>query len=96
MDKDIDTSRRKPRQTRGTPAYWAANRLGFGILAFGVLFGALFMFMPGTRNANNKLQQILKDSEEDVKAKKYFMKRSMARQMRAEEIQEIMDELETD
>lgn len=42
-DKKIDLSRRKPRQTRGTPAYRAANRFGLGVIAVGVVLGSIFM-----------------------------------------------------
>lgn len=42
-DKKIDLSRRKPRQTRGTKAYAAANRFGLGCIVFGVALGSLFL-----------------------------------------------------
>lgn len=42
MDKSVDVTKRKPRQTRGTPAYKAANRAAFGIIAGGVLIGVAF------------------------------------------------------
>jgi len=96
MDKQVDVTRRKPRQTRGTPAYWAANRVAFGVIAAGIAFATLFHFMPGTKAHKKRLDEILKNSEEDIKSRQFLMQKSFARQLKIDEILQKMEENKTD
>lgn len=48
--------------------------------------------MPGTQIFKAKLHKVLKDSEEDVESKRFFMRKSFARQLKIEEILEKMEE----
>jgi len=46
---------RKPRRTRGTPAHATANRIAFGVLSAGLVFGVLYHFTGG-QSLMNKLK----------------------------------------
>lgn len=45
MAGGIDTSQRKPRQLRGTPAYKFGNRFAAAVVTFGVVSGLLIKYV---------------------------------------------------
>uniref|UniRef100_A0A336M0Q1 Structure-specific endonuclease subunit SLX4 n=1 Tax=Culicoides sonorensis TaxID=179676 RepID=A0A336M0Q1_CULSO len=89
-DKKIDLKRRKPRQTRGTPAYAAASKLGLKVVAFALVLGTAFVVLPGS-SWKHKFFDYCKEAEETHKEKSFLLQRSVFRQLTAEELRELRE-----
>ncbi|XP_068149333.1 uncharacterized protein [Drosophila tropicalis] len=69
----IDTSKRKPRRTQGTPAFTYRNRFAYAVLAAGTVLFGLWSLTPIQRYANEKLcKTLLTTSEEELDRRELF------------------------
>ncbi|KAH8345794.1 uncharacterized protein Dana_GF27022, isoform A [Drosophila ananassae] len=68
----IDTSKRKPRRTFGTPSYAYRNRFAYALLAAGTVLFGIWNLTPIQRVANEKLAQALAQTEQERDRKALF------------------------
>ncbi|KAL7732080.1 hypothetical protein ACLKA6_015841 [Drosophila palustris] len=63
----IDTSKRKPRRTQGTPSFKYRNRFAYAIIAAGSLLFGIWSLTPMQRIANEKIYKSLVTQTEEEK-----------------------------
>ncbi|EDV95922.1 uncharacterized protein LOC6556780 [Drosophila grimshawi] len=69
----IDTNKRKPRRTQGTPSFAYRNRFAYALLAAGSLLFGIWSLTPMQRIANEKLcKKLLTPSEEEQDRRALF------------------------
>ncbi|KAH8257369.1 hypothetical protein KR038_007835 [Drosophila bunnanda] len=68
----IDTTKRKPRRTLGTPSYTYRNRFAYALLAAGTVLFGIWSLTPIQRISNEKLSAALARSEQEVDRKGLF------------------------
>ncbi|XP_026848850.1 uncharacterized protein LOC113566616 [Drosophila persimilis] len=72
MDR-IDTTKRKPRRTHGTPSYTYRNRFAYALLAAGAVCFGIWSLTPMQRLSNEKLcKKLLTPSEQEIDRKGLF------------------------
>ncbi|XP_055913480.1 uncharacterized protein LOC129947070 [Eupeodes corollae] len=91
MDPNTDITRRKPRQTKGTPSFHYRNRFAAGIILAGIATFAAFAYTPIFRVANEKLvKELCTETEEERDRKQLFNMNAAPR--RGEEILKMIEE----
>ncbi|EDW17227.1 uncharacterized protein LOC6586482 [Drosophila mojavensis] len=68
----IDTSKRKPRRTQGTPSFHYRNRFAYAFLAAGTLLFGLWTLTPMQRIANERLLKVLTPTDLEKERKALF------------------------
>ncbi|KMY98056.1 uncharacterized protein LOC116801064 [Drosophila sechellia] len=68
----IDTTKRKPRRTYGTPSYTYRNRFAYALLAAGTVLFGIWSLTPIQRIANEKLSQAVAQTEQERDRKGLF------------------------
>ncbi|KAM8710695.1 hypothetical protein ACLKA7_017335 [Drosophila subpalustris] len=63
----IDTSKRKPRRTQGTPSFKYRNRFAYAVIAAGSLLFGIWSLTPMQRIANEKIYKSLVTQTEEEK-----------------------------
>ncbi|ALC44414.1 CG42307 [Drosophila busckii] len=66
----IDTSKRKPRRTQGTPSYFYRNRFAYAFIAAGTVLFGIWSLTPMQRIANEKLHKQFSQPTEAEKDRK--------------------------
>ncbi|XP_034484093.1 uncharacterized protein LOC117789141 [Drosophila innubila] len=88
----IDTSKRKPRRTLGTPSYKYRNRFAYALLAAGSLLFGIWSLTPMQRIANERITQALVTQSEEEKDRRALF--DFAAPRRADFIREAIEEAE--
>ncbi|KAH8379430.1 hypothetical protein KR009_004960 [Drosophila setifemur] len=68
----IDTTKRKPRRTLGTPSYAYRNRFAYAFLAAGTVLFGIWSLTPIQRIANEKLSKFVEQTEPERDRKALF------------------------
>ncbi|XP_017063386.1 uncharacterized protein LOC108102746 [Drosophila eugracilis] len=68
----IDTTKRKPRRTHGTPSYTYRNRFAYALLAAGTVLFGIWNLTPIQRIANEKFYQATSQTEQERDRKGLF------------------------
>ncbi|KAH8363197.1 hypothetical protein KR084_006793 [Drosophila pseudotakahashii] len=68
----VDTTKRKPRRTHGTPSFTYRNRFAYALLAGGTLLFGIWSLTPIQRIANEKLSQAVAQTEQERDRKGLF------------------------
>lgn len=90
-EKKVDLNRRKPRQTRGTATYAAANKFALYVLAGGLAFGLACFLLPSKEGRKEVFIDFFQKYEEQHKEKKYLMNRTFVRQLTVEELESLKE-----
>ncbi|XP_016924785.1 uncharacterized protein [Drosophila suzukii] len=68
----IDTTKRKPRRTHGTPSFIYRNRFAYALLAAGTVLFGIWSLTPIQRIANEKLCEAVAQTEQERDRKGLF------------------------
>ncbi|KAH8390749.1 hypothetical protein KR215_001670 [Drosophila sulfurigaster] len=85
----IDTSKRKPRRTQGTPSFKYRNRFAYAFLAIGPMLFGLWCLTPMQRITNEKLRELTQQTEQEKDRRALF---EFGAPRRAEFIREALKE----
>lgn len=88
----IDTSKRKPRRTQGTPSFKYRNRFAYALLAAGTALFGIWSLTPIQRFANEKITKALVTQSEQEKDRRALF--DFAAPRRADFIREAIEEAE--
>ncbi|XP_039964613.1 uncharacterized protein LOC120777386 [Bactrocera tryoni] len=89
MDSSENNSR-KPRRTRGTPAYQFRNKFAFGWIGLGAVFLAAWVYTPTFKKINKGLcDSLFTPTEEEIDRRYLF---SFPKPLTSREIQKRIDE----
>lgn len=78
MDPNTDITRRKPRQTKGTPSFKYRNRFAAAVIVVGIATFAAFAFTPVFKIANEKILRDYCTETEEERERKYIFSMSAA------------------
>ncbi|CAG4934869.1 unnamed protein product [Parnassius apollo] len=88
----VDSSKWKPRRLKGTPAAKVCNIIGFSVLTFGIIWGALYQFSSVTEKLRKKLDIFYEESVTEVERKQMIA--SGLRNRTGDMIRKLMEEAE--
>ncbi|XP_055382608.1 uncharacterized protein LOC129612848 [Condylostylus longicornis] len=70
---EIDTSKRKPRRTAGTPSYYYRNRFAAAVIVSGIALAGLLYLLPPVRKANEKLRKYCMEPDIEFEERRQLM-----------------------
>lgn len=88
----VDTSKYKPRRVKGTPAHVVRNRIAYGIITIGCLFGLGFHFSSISLNLRKATDCLLTDPIEEVERRQLIA--SPLRQRTGDQVRQRMKDAE--
>ncbi|XP_054732217.1 uncharacterized protein LOC129240450 [Anastrepha obliqua] len=88
--ENIDENKRKPRRTRGTPAYQYRNKFAFAWIALGSVLFAAWACTPVFQKANKSICDVLSHPTEEEIDRRYLF--SLPKPLPSREIQKRIDE----